>query len=140
MINFIRGTFFSDKNLLGSLLSNLRHSIAAFSTYGLDRHFSTTLDIVSKIESGQPVDPFYSYPMIPKNYSIPDAKIKRILSVREEPRRDPYSFTESSVYKPRIQPQKKARWADPDDEWVPSDENLDSSFSGLDIERRSSRV
>lgn len=137
MINFIRGTFFSDKNLLGSLLSNLRHSIAAFSTYGLDRHFSTTLDIVSKIESGQPVDPFYSYPMIPKNYSIPDAKIKRILSVREEPRRDPYSFTESSVYKPRIQPQKKARWADPDDEWVPSDENLDSSFSGLDIERRS---
>lgn len=137
MINLIRGTFFSDKNLLGSLLSNLRHSIAAFSTYGLDHHFSATLDIVSKIESGQPVDPFYSYPMIPKNYSIPEAKIKRILSVREEPRRDLYSFTESSVYKPRIQQQKKGRWADPDDEWVPPDKNLDSSFSDSEIERRS---
>lgn len=119
------------------MLSNLRHSIAAFSTYGLDHHFSATLDIVSKIESGQPVDPFYSYPMIPKNYSIPEAKIKRILSVREEPRRDPYSFTESSVYKPKIQLQKKSRLADPDDEWVPPDENLDSSFSDSEIERRS---
>lgn len=48
------------------------------------------------------MDLFYSYLMILKNYFILDVKIKRILFVREEFRRDLYSFIESLVYKLRI--------------------------------------
>lgn len=125
--------YFSDKKLLNSLLSNFRKSVSTLATYGFKHYFSRTLDIVHKHECNEPVDQFFSFSSIPRQYSIPEYKVRRILSVREEFRRDPYSPHQDTVCKPVVYTQKKPTWVNFDKEWIPSDDDLDISDSDSDV-------
>ncbi|XP_061171982.1 uncharacterized protein LOC133181510 [Saccostrea echinata] len=130
---------FKDNKLLKSLLSNLKKSLSSFTVFGFDHYFSRTLDIVSKHELNQSIVPFFTYPMVPKNFSIPEYKVKRILSAGKVPRQDLYSSYQDTAGKLVSQSHKKPRWDSSDIEWVPSDDDLDTSssiseFDGKDLD------